>query len=504
MTRSKLGIAPWVIVVVGGVVFLLFTGGAYWIYKSITTCGPEVDRIDNQCIGATDGRVLLSEDLKDVLHKINEENEQIDNSGDAAVSIAYLIPLPKSPDDKLAELLRHELQGAYIAQLRANQPTEGLPLVRLLVANYGNQSSEWQRVTQNLLGKVDQPERLVAAVVTGRTVDNTIRAIDALRSEGVPVIASRLTGNELTFLDERRVQGLARVAPTNNDQAESIALFLKQTRNSALLVQDDNPDDPYLFSLGEAFQAKFEDQTHKLLEPPGRYTSTFPGVESRMRGILRDICEQRPEVVFFAGRTPALKAFIAASPQRPCPDVPIRVVAGADAAEFPSEVRSSTDLRNALTTKSANAEVSVVYTSQAHPRSWSGSQDSADSFSSDSMRYLDSGCEGVRCYKNLFPGEQMDDGAAIIGHDAVTVATSAIHSEQINDKPGLIIQEFNSIHGKGAVPGASGWISLDENGNTVNKAVAILQVKPDGTVQWLGLNSRDGLPCKPNDTTRPC
>lgn len=493
--------APWVKWSVRIVAGLLIVGVAYWIFNFSTTCGPGIDKIDGQCIGITDGRVLLNKDLEDVLHKIHKENERIDNSGHAAVSVAYLIPLPKSSNDKLGELLRHELQGAHIAQLQENQPTAGRPLVRLLVANYGDQSSEWKRVTRSVLEKVDQPERLVAAVVTGRTVDNTIRAIDALRSGGVPVIASRLTGNELTFLDERRVQGLARVAPTNNDQAETIALFLKRTAFSALLVQDSNPNDPYLLSLGDAFQDKFEDQTHKLLEPTELYNSKLPGVESRMKGILRNICVQRPDVVFFAGRTPALKSFVAELPERPCSDVPIRVVAGADAAEFPTEVRNSTSLRNALTTKSTNAEVSVVYTSQAHPESWSGSP---NSFAADSMYYLSAECEENGCYKNLFPGEQMDDGAAIIGRDAVTIVTSAIHSEQINDKPGLIIQEFNGMRGSGAVPGASGWISLDENGNTVNKAVAILQVKSNGTVQWLGLNSREGLPCIPKDTTRSC
>lgn len=492
--------ARWVIVVVGVVIVLLGMAAAYWVYTSSTTCGPEVKWIDNQCIGVTDGRVPLSEDLQDVLHRIHQQNEKID-SADHVVSVAYLVPLPKSPNDNLTELLRHELQGAHIAQLRANQTTVGPPRVRLLVANYGDRSSEWQRVTRQVLDKVGQPERLVAAVVTGRSEDPTVMAIDALRSGGVPVIASRLTGNELTFLDEPRVQGLARVAPTNNDQAESIALSLQQTASSALLVQDSNPRDSYLLSLGESFQDRFEDQTHQLLKPTELFTSQFPGVESRMKRVLRNICVQRPDVVFFAGRTPALTAFVAALPERPCSDVPIRVVAGADAAEFPTEVRGNAELRNALKTKPANAEVSVIYTSQAHPGSWSGSP---DSFAPDSMYYLGPDCEGERCYKALFAGEQMDDGAAIIGHDAVTVADRAIHSEQINDTPGLIIQEFNSMRGDGAVAGASGWISLDENGNTVNKAVAILQVKPDGTVQWLGLNSRDGLPCNPDDATRPC
>lgn len=97
------------------------------------------------------------------------------------------------------------------------------------------------------------------------------------------------------------------------------------------------------------------------------------------------------------------------------------------------EVKGSTDLRNALKVKFANAEVSLIYTSQAHPGSWSGS---SGSFASDSIYYLDPDCEGDVCCKNLFLGEQMDDGATIIGHDAVTVVTSAIHSlNGTNDKP---------------------------------------------------------------------
>jgi ABC-type branched-subunit amino acid transport system substrate-binding protein len=493
--------APWVRITLGVVVGLLLAYAGYWVWKTITTCAHGVDRIESQCIGVTDGRVVLSEDLKGVLSKIHQENERIDNSGQPAVSIAYLIPVPRSPHDRLVELLRHELEGAYIAQLRANQSATGPPLLRLLVANYGDAASEWERVTRSVLG-LDQSEHLVAAVVTGRTLDNTIRAIDALKSGGIPVVASRLTGNKLTFLAGPTVQGLARVAPTNSDQAMAVALFLKQNANRALLVQDSNPSDTYLLSLGDAFRANFVSQGHELLAPTEFYNSQLPGVESQMKRILRNICVQKPDVVFFVGRTPAVKAFIAASPTRPCFDVPIRVVAGADAAEFSADLQDDIDLRNALAVKPGNAEVSLTYTSQASPGSWGRSP---GSFASDSMFYLDPRCEGDRCYRNLFLGEQMDDGAAIIGHDAMTIVASAIHSPNgVNDKPGLIMQEFNSMRGDGAVPGASGWISLDENGNTVNKAVAILQVKSDGTVQWLGLSSRIGSPCVPKDVPRLC
>ncbi len=483
---------------------LLVAGVAFWVYGIRNTCGPDVDWIDGQCIGVTDGRVTLSAELADVLRKIRSENERVDNSGQAVVSVGYLVPIPKSPDDKLTELVRHELQGAHAAQLLANQTTTDGRLIRLLIGNYGDGSREWKRVIPALVEKVNTPERLVAVVVTGRTLGDTIKTIDAFRYRKVPVIASRLTGNRLTALNEPGgVQGLARVAPTNNDQAKAMASFLKSAARRGFLIQDRNEGDAYLLSLGESFAERFVDEHHELLKPYGRYNSKNGGVGTQMGSILRDICVQKPDVVFFAGRTPALVELVKEVPNRPCFDVPIRIVAGADAVEFPAEVKGSTDLQEALTVAAGKAEVSVRYTSQAHPGSWSGA---SESFAQASMSRLDQNCEGDSCYRRLFPGDQMDDGGAIIGHDAIVVATKAIRSAfgEDGDRPDLIIQQFNGLRGAGAVPGASGWISLDENGNTVNKAVAILLVKPSGGVEWLGLGSADGLPCVPNDATQRC
>jgi hypothetical protein len=84
-------------------------------------CGDGVRRVGDQCIGVTDGRVVLGADLAGVLDKIREEDGWVDRSGQDAVSIAYLVSLPTpSSNDELAVLLRHELEGAYIAQWEAN------------------------------------------------------------------------------------------------------------------------------------------------------------------------------------------------------------------------------------------------------------------------------------------------------------------------------------------------------------------------------------------------
>jgi hypothetical protein len=56
------------------------------------------------------------------------------------------------------------------------------------------------------------------------------------------------------------------------------------------------------------------------------------------------------------------------------------------------------------------------------------------------------------------------------------------------------LQQFGTLHDLDAVPGASGWISLDGNGDPIDKAVLILELKPDGTVEFVALSSPDGDP----------
>ncbi|MGH3915446.1 MAG: hypothetical protein ACRDTC_18865, partial [Pseudonocardiaceae bacterium] len=90
---SRLALPVKAIVIV--VVVLLVAVGVRWVYLELHTCGVGVDSIDGQCIGVTDGRVHLTPELAGVLDKIRQENEEVDRSELPAVSVVYLLPLPK-------------------------------------------------------------------------------------------------------------------------------------------------------------------------------------------------------------------------------------------------------------------------------------------------------------------------------------------------------------------------------------------------------------------------
>lgn len=483
-------------VTVIAIVALLVLGGGYWVYLELRTCGPGVDLIDGQCIGVTDGGVNLIPDLADVLDKIRQENEEVDRSGRPAVSVAYLLALPKSENAALAVTSRHELEGAYLAQRVANgHRTEAeTPLLRLLIANDGESSEHWQQVTAALADKVEEPERLVAVVATGQSQAGRQAAIEELTAQhGIPVIASRLTGDNLTpSLTPSQVQGLARVAPSNSDQAAAAAVYLKREPGTAraVLVQDINQADEYSRSLGEAFQAVFRDNTHTVLTPVEKYNSELPGYANTIKRMLPNICQQEPDVVFFAGHSPGLLAFVKALSDRPCQELRMNIVTADSAVNFANTVARGDD---DLLRRGMNTNISVRYTALAHPQSW---RESAESFKSELENLFQASCKEI-CFQIFFRSESLDDGAAIIGYDAITTVAAAIPPGETPTPP-LIIQEFNRLHKLGSVAGASGWISL-ENGNPINKAVPILEVKPDGTVVFVQLSSPLGSPCRPLD-----
>jgi ABC-type branched-subunit amino acid transport system substrate-binding protein len=488
------------------------TSGFFLIYSFVYVprhwCGDDVQRVDDQCIGVTDGRVALSADLADVLDKIRKENEHVAGADPNAVSVAYLIPLPKpSSKDELADLIHHELEGAYLAQIQANQ-TKALgdaPQVRLLVANSGDNSSQRERVVKDLLDKVNGSDRLVTVVATGRTKTETKNAIDLVRLGGVPVVASRLAGDSLTNLTPRDLEqvkaGIATLAPTGSAQGAAAATYLKTAASRVLIVHDTNTDDGYLKSFYEGFRSAFNDSAHTVLEPPETYDSQLGGVANTMTGILRSICEKRPEAVFFAGRSDGLAAFVQALPGRSCLDLPINIMSGGDSVHFATDVvRGDPELRKGL-----KANASVKYTTQAHPKAW---EKSPEFFPSARTDQFTATCS--RCFTQLFPGETLDDGGAIVGYDAIVAIVTAIRPGQgdaINDKPNLVSQQLKRMHGGGAVAGASGWISLSDDGTPVNRAVIILEAKSNGALEYITLSSPlpSRRPCVPDKpVTSPC
>lgn len=455
-----------------------------------------------ECIGVSTGSFVFAGDLAGISGLIAAENKAVDDRvaarpGTQAVSVAFLVPLPtpgNTTASSLATALRHELQGAYIAQLRANHTQEigATPLIRLLIANAGQGNAQWVPVVDRLtaMAKPDAPEHLVGVVGFGQSLATTKAAIATLNRARIPTIASRLTADDLSGNPGDPVNGFARVAPTNSDEAKAAADYLRRTTSRVLIIQDGNANDLYAATLGHEFASRYPtDLSHTLIQPVETYDSSLPAVANAFYQLTPTICQKKPDTIYFAGRGVDLSALMSALASRSCPEVPINVFTGDDSGDLATALQTqlaagTTELQQAL-----QQNLTLRYTSLANPGAWA-TDPTHMAFSGTS--YFTDRCP--QCFASLFPTDHLDDDAAIMGHDAVLAAAVAIRGlvDQRNpalpaDAAGALVQQLYRLHDAQAVPGASGRISLNNRGDPIAKPIPIVELKPTGTVAFVEL-----------------
>lgn len=478
------------------VLVLALAALGFFVWARVTHCGPDVERVDGQCVGITDGTNghVFGDATGRALDLIGEENTRI--AGDpSAVSIAYVVPIPPpGVDDDYATRLAGDIMGVAVAQRQANRTSTvgGPPPIRVLIANIGESgqpSAEPITRLRDMATTGFNQYRLMAVAISGKSLAPLTVAIDTLLTADVPVVISHLTADRLTSLPVTADTALARVAPTTSDEAAAAAAYLRSTgARRTLIVQNTDPEDAYSQDLGKAFRERYPGNGFEIVAPDEPYNGHRKGAANTMPHIVNNLCgQQPPDALFFAGRAPELAELIAAMPYRRCLDRPITVMTGDDGASLAAAVATgSPEVRAGLA-----ANISVAYTALAHPEAW---RQAAGAFQPHSADYLTG--NAPEAFPTLFPGQSLDDGYAIMAYDAIMTVVRSIRSSQTPlDSPDALIQEFKRIHGIAALPGASGWISLSPTGNTQDKAVPILGIGADGRAKFLQLSSPSGAPC---------
>lgn len=482
---------------------------AYWCWSS-HYCAIGVERVDDRCIGLFDGSdaALLGPDAEPAMRAIGEENSRVADKH--SVTIAYVVPLgPPGKDVEYSRRLVGDLMGVAVAQRRANR-TDTLgqrdnPAVRVLVASVGDSGSPSQEPIDQLIAMAKDasaPSRLMAVAVTGKSLQPLTQAIDTMLANKVPVILSHLTAEQVTSGPVPPDTTLARVAPTTADEAAAAVAYLRATNaRKVLIVQNTDQTDRYAQSLGAAFRASYPD---RVVVPDETYVGgSTEGIGNSMKYILGNICQIKPDAVWFAGRSPELEKLVDQLPFRYClGDKPLQILTGDDGASFAASVAGG----NAELRRGLQANASVAYIALAHPQAWAWAAANASStdpatraraaaFPPNSAGFLTGDCED--CFPKLFPGQNLDDSYAIMAYDAMLTTIDAIRSGGPATSPSGVTNQLKQIHGRASVGGASGWISLLPNGYPNHKAVSIVRVRPDGGPEFLQLSAPNGQPCAP-------
>lgn len=457
-------------------------------------------------VRVTDGSV----DLVDYLNRLDElvlaENDRVAGSGQDFVSIAFMLPIRTGDTDpNTATSIRHELEGAYLAQWWANHENgdpdrfdSSRPLVRLLLADTGDVGVDWRDTVDDLAGLVDGDEHLVAVAGLGSSVDTTQAAVNELNAKGIPMFGAVITSSVLS------APLLARVSPTNADEAGAAVQYLRTTAEwtaataqvpfRSHLIRDTDPTNGYAADLAARYRDEFpkDDPNHP---PPseGGFNAAAGAVGNVLAVEAQRICGIGPNVVFFAGRSADLKTFLAKLDQRDCPDLPVTIIAGDD-------VDRVTGVRDLWT----GNNIKVLYTALATPQAWnSAAPGSRDLFSTAPINRFQL---GPVSYAALFH-DDLEDGQAIMGYDAMIAAIEATRRARTEQtkipRPGDLVNGLNQINGTARVPGASGWIYFQipaDSGQQWlpdNKLVPVMNLDADGRSSLVVLSSRNGNPPGP-------
>lgn len=458
------------------------------------TCGfaDDITRAGSECIGITDGSFAFNDNLKTVEQLIADENKSVTQQGKPFVTVAYYVPMTLSSTDSTnADVVRHEIEGAYVAQWQLNHSLiEGdLPLIRLVLANPGSGGAHYADVAQRLVGLADSDQHLDAVAGLGISTANTAGAVKILSQAAIAMIADTITA---TSINGEAYPGFVQVTPDNSDEVKAALASLDGSVKTALLVQDTNPSDEYVKTLGEEFRTGFVKQPSdphsaaRTLLDEETYNAALAGVANRFAQISEEVCAQKPDVIYFAGRGSQLADFTAALDHRYCTTVPVKILSGDDTSNLLSSLASGTpeaaEIKDALSGGDGKAPIKVLYTALAYPQEWTGKCATTDG----------SGAQG---FLNAFgsriqdkPGA-LEDGQAIMAYDAVLTAGAAIRVPE-GQSAGLpehqqVVQNLAGLHGDNEVKGASGPISINSlDGRPLDKPMPLLELEGTGTVQF--------------------
>lgn len=470
-------VLPIVVVVAAAVVIGIKLPG--WL----ASCAPGVTRIDGECIGVTAGDYVFNPEFADVEGKIAAANEAA-VAGGHAVTIALLEPFTVTDTTALNPTeVRHELEGAYTAQWRANNTRaigDTRPMIRLVLANEGGAERQWQAVTRQLEGMTHDSAPLVAVAGLGVSFPETVAGAQELSTHGLPTVGGIITADQI---DYAHIHGFVRVDASDREFVIGLRQYLARhpELNSTLVVYDDNSDngtDLYTASL----RGDLEDlivPTMRHFDAKSFHGSSVPSEANTdmFSNITTSICAVGPNLVLYAGRLVDLEVFLTSLESRLCRDQPITVAtAGTDLGQ----------LNNPTTVAQLRAgNVSVVYATPTDAAGWAADSPGTPPHFAD--------------FYTAFTGRGFDppdltDGDAIVTHDAVLTAIKATRLAYASEpgadpalpNPADVLSQLLNLNNRSdVVPAGAGDLSFSyqglDTGNPEDKPIPVLRIPADGS-----------------------
>jgi ABC-type branched-subunit amino acid transport system substrate-binding protein len=438
-------------------------------------------RVDGECVGvsAEADTYYFSDDLRSIQDAIKRENDRVhqewmaDPGQNRYVKVALLSPLTATRTSFMnQDQIRHAVQGAYVAQRRANTTKDfddQSPLIQLVLANEGGQQAEWRRVVRKLEEMAADEHPMVAVIGMGTSIAATRDAAQYLSvsASALPMIAGVTTSDEF-----RDIEGFTRVSPSDSDYVAALASYLagRNDLRSGMLVYDRSEPDLYVRDLRLAYEAQLGDY---LTVDAKSYFGEGDSSQNQTKlfsAITESVCNvQRLDMILYAGRALDLDDFVESLSGRTCRANPVAILVGA------TGLTGLELLRDTLT----RGKITVVNAAAIDP-GWFAGSGTPKVASPTYFPPFAAAFEG-----EISESDALADGYAIIHHDAMATAVKAIRTvarqlpgaDQVPTAGDVRGQLLNLNNGS-EVRGAGGTLSFttDRLADPVGKWVPIILI----------------------------
>ncbi|MFJ7238558.1 hypothetical protein ACIQWB_15680 [Streptomyces olivaceus] len=309
------------VVVLWTLVAALTTAGAWWgldsyrHHRDYCTANRDLRRVGQECIGVTAEAYSFDPALDGILGRIEDANERARTSGKPVVSVAVVMPYTsRSRGAAMSqELIRHSLQGAYVAQESQNGKDTA---VQLLFANVGEDLTHWETVTDALAARRGGDAPVVAAIGFPNSDDATLAAVkdkEGLASARIPAVSAVLSSSDM------KDPYLFKVSPSTDQLVDALQRYVSANavdRKNTFMIADDREDN-YVDNLHQALLKEFGAQYGITSDTVKRRIGTYTGIKGPKQGTpqifrlaVTAMCAVDARTVFLAGRDADLPPFL--------------------------------------------------------------------------------------------------------------------------------------------------------------------------------------------------
>lgn len=405
-------------------------------------------------------------DTSDAEALIYIENQAVIASG--APYITLVIGTTLTGDHNTIGVGRDDLQGAFIAQKEFNNRAKGPTEIRLrlLIANTGGNPADAKTVARQI-AYLAHLDKTVIGVIGWSQSAQSLNAVAILGAAKIPMV-SAAGGDALT----EKSPYFFRVAAPARAQAYVGVHYAEQTlhaRSAAVFVDVSND---YSRSLVAGFKKIFTDEGNAVVATEN-YTV---GKGENLPHLFQDALSKHPDLIYFGGYPKDVSVLLA---QISDTDPPI--LGGGAFYELGGYSRAA---RNGLS--------HLRFTAQAYPDQWdilSGTTEKPPFFSEYAHTFDPEQRHQADPY-----GYQRAESGTMLAYDAtkalLNASTALFKAKGSSFTSKDLQQAVSRIRGKNSFQGVSGRIAFGNDGNPVDKAIAVVCVTKDDVFQLDTLQGR--------------